>query len=163
MARRTIPEPKRMAEVVVERRTIAAFSELLTALGMGETRVEVDDLLEPLLVRALAKVDDLKQALTNAVSRANHLQGALNDSAHLSVVPLSDYSHDVQWRALDADEGVVIRGEWVSSRDETQAKQFLANEMVNLGREDLRTQRLVRCNHFHITSIATPDEEPDPF
>lgn len=157
MTRRTMPEPKRLAEVTIERRHITAFSELLTALGMGDVRVGVDDSLAPLLEQAALEAVELRERLKAETVRANRLQDAFNAVA--PPVSGSDYSHHVQWRAVDGDEGVVIRGEWTPVSEEALAKQFLATEMVAADRDDLHAQRLVRCGHFSITSIATPDEQ----
>lgn len=155
-----MPEPKRLAEVTIERRHIAAYAELLTALGLGDVRVEVDDRLEDLLARATERALALSEGLRAEKARADRLQAA---AAPPAAAPVGDYSHHVQWRAVDGDEGVVIRGEWTPSGEESMAKQYLANEIVASGRDDLHPQRLVRCGHFEITSIATPDIEPPPF
>lgn len=163
MPRNTMPPPKRLAEVTIERRHIAAFAELLTALGMGDVRAEVDSTLEPLLTRAALAAVDLRERLRAETMRATRLQVAANEAGTAQPRLAVDYSHHVQWRAVDDDEGVVIRGEWVPTSEESHAKQFLANEMVAAGRDDLHAQRLVRCNHFSITSIATADDEPPPF
>lgn len=161
MPRRTMPEPKRLAEVTIERRHITAFAELLTALGLGDVRVEVDDRLEDLLTQAVAAATRLSDELRVERMRAIRLQAA---AAPPAAAPALDYSHHVQWRAVDGSEGVVIRGEWTPSGEEQMAKQFLANEMATRAEwEHLIPQRLVRCGHFHITSIATPDEQAPPY
>ena len=147
-------------DLVLERRFVAAFGRLLQQLGLGNARADAG-LLE-LLGLAEVEVRRLKERLAYASSvEAVPQRVTIGVEQNASS---NDRVHHVQYRALDEDDQVHIRGEWVPESQGYNAELKIRNEMLALQAAgyDLRLVKYQRCSHLNLTKVAQ-DEPPAPF
>jgi hypothetical protein len=142
-----------------ERRVVAELAPVLTQLGLGRKRGDIP--AAELMADAVTEIKRLQTTMRDLKRLLAETSNALQEMSRYAASPPSDKheGHEVQFRAVDLDDGVHIRGVWqpLCNEDDSQVR----NEMLALQSAgyDLRIVRYERCGALDLTRVMEPRPE----